>query len=210
MPELEPNLFETDFNVYALEGKQRTAVENDKTLITYEMKLRVDSRYHDKVLARAIPMALLKAHGFESRDEFFSCVLDATRNQKVFDVTFKDHRVSFGRGGQTLSTFSNISINKIWFEQKHFNLYIELLAYGVKGKDVGKIVDVMGGQIHATFLRAEHWSKQDGLGLDEEPEGDADKQTDLTDEQRTEIEKNKDKTNKTNTDKAHGREPESA
>lgn len=208
MAEIDPNLFETDFNLYVKKSEQKVDLVNDKNQINYHMLCRVDSRHFDKVMNYLAPISKLQQHNIESRDDWVESVMEQVKSKLTFDAEFKDHQIKLKISGKIVATFANVKLTTFQFDPTHTNLTFHLVAYNTTGGEIGKVIDAMAGNFHAAFKRAEHWSKQEGLGLEKQEDGDAGKQQELTPEQKKNVERSKDVANKRNTDKVRGREQE--
>ena len=126
----------------------------------------------------------------------------------VFARKFVDHQVRFRQSGKTIATFADCELTTFKFDLEHSILSFHLLVKKTSGDGLAKLIDTKRAAMAVEIKRAKHWSSQPELDLGdkgEEEEGDAGAQSDLTEEQQKQVERNKEKVNKANTDKARGR-----
>lgn len=176
------SLFETDFRIHIKKSAQKGALVSDKATINYNMELRVDSRDFDKVMGYLAPIAKLKNHNIQSREDWIESILENVKSKLTFELSFKDHMATFRiPGGKNIASFSNVELTTFQFEPQHSNITFHLIAYGVNGETVGKMVDAIHANLQVTFKRAAHWSVQESIPSDDETEedGDADRQQSL-------------------------------
>ena len=206
--ELDPSLFELEFNGSITNQKQNSAVHDDKDKLHNNMLVRVAVDDMERVLAHVVRADLLKNHGIESRTDWMDSVAEQAGAKFPFDRTFDDHRVSISAGGKSIAAFSDCELTTFRYDVKQTILTFHIVARGATPTAVGKTSGVLKSQVHFEFARAAHWSEQQGMFNEGgENAGDADKQTDINPETGKKIERAKDKANKNNTDKARNRTP---
>lgn len=203
--ELDPSLFETTLRGTVVNQKQTKIADQDVSVVSNNMLVRVDSRDMDSILALIVPTSELQKHNIPSRDDWIEALTDQSENKFTWSNLYKDHMAKFDIGGQSIATFDNCQITTFQFDVKQTILTFHILVHGAKGADVGAIADVLGANTAIKIGRAKHWSAQMGLDIAKTP-----MQADVDPETLQKIERAKDIANKHNTDKANGRTKKNA
>lgn len=204
---LDPSLFETSFNGYVQKMEGSNVTDGEETKSALKLIVRLDTRDMDKVLSHIVPVTELKKHNVSSITEYIEAKGALEKGTTNFAAHYKDHQVKLRISGRNVAIFANCEISAFKFDLEHTFIKCHILAKGCEGESVGKVFDVLDRACEIVCARGKHWKEQDemDLGAESDDKGDADKQTDLTQEQKQTVERNKDKANKTNTDKANNR-----
>ena len=120
-----------------------------------------------------------------------------------------DHTVTAMVGGKKVTTFPDCEVGSFVLSYEKNWLSLRVIAKKVNGSVVAPLGELINQKVRFQIKRAKHWSEQRDL-LDDDGvaggnEGDADKQTEISDaeqKKRQRIERQKDVANKRNSAKA--------
>ena len=155
-------------------------------------------------MAFIVPVTELKKHNVASITDWIEAKGTIEKGTSSFAAHYKDHQVKIKISGRNLAVFADCEITSFKFDLEHTTLKCHILAKGCEGDPIGKLFDVIDAHVEVVTARGKHWKEQQEMELAEESES-SEEQSEIPDETKEKIERNKERANKRNTDKARGR-----